>query len=141
MNADGFEGAYYKFQSTLLMRGATRAQLGGGGVDAGISIHAPHARSDFFVEFTMDDIEFQSTLLMRGATRYPAILADGLCLFQSTLLMRGATISIDVILLLYLNISIHAPHARSDCQPLSEFYLNHISIHAPHARSDVTRGA
>ena len=58
---------------------------------------------------------FQSTLLMRGATiARPYNLED--IIFQSTLLMRGAThrgwsakaVSRDG------DISIHAPHARSD---------------------------
>ena len=57
-----------KFQSTLLMRGATRFAEGGesGG---GISIHAPHARSDNAVPAQRSRVRlFQSTLLMRGAT-------------------------------------------------------------------------
>ena len=106
----------YRFQSTLLMRGATRwSQL-------------PFRHS-----------LFQSTLLMRGATivlhrvglcvsyfnprssceerRYCTIFFHSKPIFQSTLLMRGATKS-------YCNaaksqiISIHAPHARSDVCPL-----------------------
>ena len=78
--------------------------------------------------------------------------------FQSTLLMRGATIVPGLILEL-LEISIHAPHARSDSPaavallPTSPFQstllmrgatnsflsaasFKTISIHAPHARSD-----
>ena len=34
-------------------------------------------------------------------------------------------------------ISIHAPHARSDCIPVNRHPSDVISIHAPHARSDV----
>ena len=56
-----------------------------------ISIHAPHARSDVGMFFSVP-------LLMR---------------FQSTLLMRGATYKL-TIGRGYQNISIHAPHARSD---------------------------
>ena len=57
-----------EFQSTLLMRGATRAGL----------FHRDHTRA------------FQSTLLMRGATwRVDCTLRE--FKFQSTLLMRGAT--------------------------------------------------
>ena len=79
-----------QFQSTLLMRGATkrrpgsrftseisihaphaRSDLHTGRDDgqAGISIHAPHARSDATIEHTINFCSiFQSTLLMRGAT-------------------------------------------------------------------------
>ena len=61
-------GMYSAFQSTLLMRGATLFSCAKGG-GAGISIHAPHARSDRLKE-TLEQLteEFQSTLLMRGAT-------------------------------------------------------------------------
>ena len=102
-----------KFQSTLLMRGAT------------------DGRADEIV----DAAKFQSTLLMRGATPELEELLEGIS-FQSTLLMRGAT---------YCNaaksqieqISIHAPHARSD-DAIGDICLElmRISIHAPHARSD-----
>ena len=34
-------------------------------------------------------------------------------------------------------ISIHAPHARSDCEQLFIARIADISIHAPHARSDI----
>ena len=59
-----------------------------------ISIHAPHARSDWEGAIVMSKwYIFQSTLLMRGATRsrrrYRHCPA-----FQSTLLMRGATLRI-----------------------------------------------
>ena len=81
------------FQSTLLMRGATCSILRRC-MHGAISIHAPHARSDGVLKLKRDrSKEFQSTLLMRGATVY-----DGgrswLGVFQSTLLMRGATVSI-----------------------------------------------
>ena len=57
----------------------------------GISIHAPHARSDTKrTDNTSDMSRFQSTLLMRGAT---------VCLYKRR---QEKTISI------------HAPHARSD---------------------------
>ena len=35
-----------------------------------------------------------------------------------------------------INISIHAPHARSDFRKVSLYFRGIISIHAPHARSD-----
>ena len=101
------------FQSTLLMRGATREDPFGVYVDP-ISIHAPHARSDLPSSCTRtrvgkisihapharSDLEgngplsaraFQSTLLMRGATCRPHALQILISIFQSTLLMRGAT--------------------------------------------------
>ena len=60
----------------------------------GISIHAPHARSDHIhLTFRLTCILFQSTLLMRGATSQ--IKEVPVCIF----------------------ISIHAPHARSDTSP------------------------
>ena len=100
---------------------------------------------------------FQFTLLMRGATRCRsrarqsanfnprssceerllliATLPDG-TRFQSTLLMRGAT-TMGYVSKVRKDISIHAPHARSDpalFAVLAKFVG--ISIHAPHARSD-----
>ena len=102
------------FQSTLLMRGATRRSEYRYGISAYISIHAPHARSDHhasqggpsFQKFNPRPscverrhavtiwpllIVFQSTLLMRGATGYLKKLRKRKHIFQSTLLMRGAT--------------------------------------------------
>ena len=56
------------FQSTLLMRGATSLILHKDTVTL-ISIHAPHARSDDKTHKMIHDAyRFQSTLLMRGAT-------------------------------------------------------------------------
>ena len=146
------------FQSTLLMRGATWL--------SSVSLFA--------------DWKFQSTLLMRGATmRLAGDMPDGEQ-FQSTLLMRGATTFAMVgAMVMDFNprssceerppgtaratvrgkISIHAPHARSDCTlprcRRASRYFNprssceerlhqrgtyydsfQISIHAPHARSD-----
>ena len=78
------------FQSTLLMRGATRHRLA-----------------------AVADCRFQSTLLMRGATIYLHWSAGHYFQFQSTLLMRGAT-QAGYMPSRYSRISIHAPHARSD---------------------------
>ena len=102
-----------KFQSTLLMRGATRCRPAAD-PDAGISIHAPHARSDQpYCQQRFYSFKFQSTLLMRGAT------------------LRSMAVPMQH------KISIHAPHARSDDSLLpSALASSHISIHAPHARSD-----
>ena len=57
------------FQSTLLMRGATR-----------------RAKRKI-----LPGLQFQSTLLMRGATSLSMTVARRSMIFQSTLLMRGAT--------------------------------------------------
>ena len=102
-----------KFQSTLLMRGATASTT-----------------SHFIVRYfnprssceerrgtkTTDMIEskFQSTLLMRGATTGLSFGQAIEAIFQSTLLMRGATYRLAFAIDLGLLISIHAPHARSD---------------------------
>ena len=124
-----------------------------------ISIHAPHARSDTRRKVrTTGSTRFQSTLLMRGATLYIMDQFEKVVKFQSTLLMRGATAyqttppplshfnprssceerpvlkNTDWVL---TDISIHAPHARSDrpADPQAQAGPR-ISIHAPHARSD-----
>ena len=94
---------------------------------------------------------------MRGAT-LRTITAPTDNAFQSTLLMRGATIE-PLLSFIDPDISIHAPHARSDlynwlmliyphnfnprssCEERHEKRNGHtyikISIHAPHARSDL----
>ena len=101
------------FQSTLPMRGAIgeRPRMEGREM---ISIHAPHAGSDYVLDKAIEaSILFQSTLPMRGAIS---------CSRQSGI---------------YRAISIHAPHAGSDClgyHPKSA--TTAISIHAPHAGSD-----
>ena len=56
---------------------------------------------------------FQSTLLMRGATTLLDIMR-AYNEFQSTLLMRGATCKAAFAIRGGDDISIHAPHARSD---------------------------
>ena len=215
------------FQSTLLMRGATSSSERGGEARVrdfnprssceerpafsrtaaggkNISIHAPHARSDFrfssvstqlrdfnprssceerraYLSIGLSGLQtFQSTLLMRGATRPVTMASFAVVVFQSTLLMRGATdfdrasssyVVFQSTLLMRgatsaatsfarsREISIHAPHARSDAmarrstgdssnfnprssceeRPVREhrmLRLREISIHAPHARSD-----
>ena len=51
--------------------------------------------------------------------------------------MRGATPEVEQPLSPEV-ISIHAPHAGSDCLPTAELPRDVISIHAPHAGSDYT---
>ena len=125
-----------RFQSTLLMRGAT-SKVKAITNSSNISIHAPHARSD-------DDpsgILLESVIISIHA---PHARSDAISppawkmnrIFQSTLLMRGATRYVQRVLP-PLAISIHAPHARSDRGAYRESNIRNISIHAPHARSDI----
>ena len=56
--------------------------------------------------------------------------------------MRGATAYLHLLSPIFVNISIHAPHARSDTHGIGlSIQRMHISIHAPHARSDIMGGA
>ena len=106
-------GVSYKFQSTLLMRGATQVQ-GHCRRDCtyfnprssceerrGLSSRSRYKSSYFNPRSSCEERQcmqinasgstaFQSTLLMRGATAL-WILACTVVAFQSTLLMRGAT--------------------------------------------------
>ena len=147
-----------RFQSTLLMRGATHVasethQLGG------ISIHAPHARSDeWLCPICGKRHPFQSTLLMRGATRIHAsrwamtldfnprssceerqpgvVDYSKISVFQSTLLMRGATRRCKIQTPRRTNFN---PRSSCEERPGGLGRRAHpldISIHAPHARSD-----
>ena len=125
---------HISFQSTLLMRGATRCPFCGHKLDK-ISIHAPHARSD---------VHHLRKISSRGISIHaPHARSDWK----------------ELTAIPQYSISIHAPHARSDqcglpCQS-PRFYFNprssceerpgsqaacttlvRISIHAPHARSD-----
>ena len=122
------------FQSTLLMRGAT-LDNGQPLIAEKISIHAPHARSDGATSLRKHPQEYfnpRSSCEERRTGASSVMLPPK---FQSTLLMRGATF-IKMILPREGGISIHAPHARSDVAELRLYVLQVISIHAPHARSD-----
>ena len=102
-----------RFQSTLLMRGAT-GQLYQCLEQYQISIHAPHARSD---DFLCDLCGVDGDISIHA----PHARSDG---------------TLEVGFGQHL-ISIHAPHARSDVKPSSLAAIDDdISIHAPHARSD-----
>ena len=92
-----------------------RVNAGDNVVWNGISIHAPHARSDMaYVALTLSAAYFNPRSsceerlahLLAGEGRPP--------------------------------ISIHAPHARSDVGKIYWRHQKEISIHAPHARSDAT---
>ena len=103
------------FQSTLLMRGATRQA-------AVLST----ARCDFNPRSSCEErhLHIRNTREIKF-------------LFQSTLLMRGATRAQHKSYGQLQAISIHAPHARSDTRLLNRRVGRwRISIHAPHARSD-----
>ncbi len=142
------------------MRGATSSSSGAS-VTITISIHAPHARSDFPVAagigiadisihapHARSDVEhIPDATLCEISIHAPHARSDEQkayrrasdATFQSTLLMRGATprwpaaTSPDAI-------SIHAPHARSDAREVIACAVDvDISIHAPHARSDSLR--
>ena len=146
-----------EFQSTLLMRGATRQDLDGlprryhfnprssceerhGGHtttaavlyfnprssceerrglcrgtwhEEGISIHAPHARSDL--------------MLLHSLIHRPHFNPRSSCEERQRELVCSCR---------YPHISIHTPHARSDSGPSHGCGNTTISIHAPHARSD-----
>ena len=103
-----------------------------------ISIHAPHAGSDgTYPQYWQGMAGFQSTLPMRGATPYWVCRLDS-SRFQSTLPMRGAT-ALTRALHKERTISIHAPHAGSDGQNQAGARTQGISIHAPHAGSDWPR--
>ena len=82
-----------RFQSTLLMRGATSEPPPCASVSQFQSTLLMRGATVCWTLAEQVMALFQSTLLMRGATHYTAIPLD-LVQFQSTLLMRGATVSI-----------------------------------------------
>ena len=102
------------FQSTPLIRGATCRVTLDATLYCGISIHAPHTRSDYIIG---TDHVFPFISIHAPHTR-------------SDLVHRADDSRIQ-------KISIHAPHTRSD-HALSVILipLASISIHAPHTRSD-----
>ena len=126
------------FQSTLLMRGATRqrARRLRGGLDFNPRSSCEERRTDY--EHIDIITAFQSTLLMRGATfvctdwpYYPRYFNP-----RSSCEERHGWQQIPHD----CHISIHAPHARSDlADEVDEVRALQISIHAPHARSDTMR--
>ena len=128
------------FQSTLLMRGATK-ELENFHYLVIISIHAPHARSDISTSARCARVSHfnpRSSCEERPASPPPSaaggsnfnprssceerrfffLYAAFALLFQSTLLMRGATRQAPGPAHGY-HISIHAPHARSDLIAMS----------------------
>ena len=78
---------------------------------------------------------FQSTLLMRGATR-AAWRPRRLCAHFNPRSSCEERLDGQLFCIHPRRISIHAPHARSDCHAVHDGLRDRISIHAPHARSD-----
>ena len=115
MAGGGASAQKTQFQSTLLMRGATLQRTETWRV-RDISIHAPHARSDWRSDGPAADSCFRISIHAPHARS-----DDG----RDDLVRDPALISI------------HAPHARSDDAFAADLLkLRTISIHAPHARSD-----
>ena len=127
------KATFYRFQSTLLMRGATASAAGQPTIDIFQSTLLMRGAT-MTGQLQTDEDGFQSTLLMRGATRAGLINSYVMnfnprssceerpnkkyavvesAIFQSTLLMRGATSQVRSVGRMSI-ISIHAPHARSD---------------------------
>ena len=102
-----------------------------------ISIHAPHAGSDFQSGLQMtfgEDFNPRSPCGERLSAAVSKVVSSK---FQSTLPMRGATVGVQLFHALD-RISIHAPHAGSDATSLAAVQRSFaISIHAPHAGSDL----
>ena len=122
------------FQSTLLMRGATAVLLIAAPA-VSISIHAPHARSDSSVRRIAHAAMNFNPRSSCEERHYPQGTYSVSTGFQSTLLMRGATAR---SLLPRLSADFNP---RSSCEERraverhGQRYAD-ISIHAPHARSD-----
>ena len=88
-NSRPYPGSFSKFQSTLLMRGATSAFAAS---LSAFSNFNPRSSCEERLRFSRGQKtgrKFQSTLLMRGATNLLDKIRRYL-VFQSTLLMRGA---------------------------------------------------
>ena len=101
-----------------------------------ISIHTPHAGSDF-VDVTFSGFRhgFQSTLPMRGVTVIQCKEA-----FKTRISIHTPHAGSDVLKVQKLHqriISIHTPHAGSDIFIIPSNLFSSISIHTPHAGSDL----
>ena len=127
------------FQSTLPMRGVTKVLLPDP-VPGIISIHTPHAGSDFpGILQILRQRAFQSTLPMRGVTLVPAI-SSATSLFQSTLPMRGVTAPAFFAAGKQCQFQSTLPMrgVTKKTHPFIDIFL--ISIHTPHAGSDYLLG-
>ena len=147
-----------KFQSTLLMRGATSRAQRAGRSDDRISIHAPHARSDSDVSLIK---KFIPISIHAPHARSDGLPSTTVRMYRDFNPRSSCEERRDNFYSFRTDgtISIHAPHARSDTR-LKDFArmykdfnprssceerllviarsipLIYISIHAPHARSD-----
>ena len=155
--------SYFKFQSTLPVRGATRWRRPVLSLQGRFQSTLPvrGATSSPCCPFAVC-CTFQSTLPVRGATLTDAFMAAYEAIFQSTLPVRGATQISDIQKLIDMAFQstlpvrgatvgpqlCHALHQhfnpRSPCgeRPavlLYRFETHAISIHAPRAGSDVYR--
>ena len=138
------------------MRGATRVERLHAG-RGGISIHAPHARSDVLAE--------RAELLLAISIHAPHARSDATVArsFSPSRNFNPRSSCEERPMVAFMHrhltdfnprssceerlegkgisshlraISIHAPHARSDMRDAPSFVGVEISIHAPHARSD-----
>ncbi len=149
-----------EFQSTPLMRGATRPPSAGRRWSSGfnprpscegrrecvgswrralcVSIHAPHARGDSISFFDLNyELTFQSTPLMRGATSNPTACADARSSFNPRPSCEGRRLAE----------SVSSTSDKFQSTPLMRGATRgwgragtcvRVSIHAPHARGDLT---
>ena len=144
------------FQSTPLMRGATRRRgrapsrsrfnprpscegrlhVRVVALHAGpVSIHAPHARGDRVPQTSTTSCRSFNPRPSCEGRLTPSASPTRASPFQSTPLMRGATTR-DKEPSWLKPVSIHAPHARGDLDLDAPRNLADVSIHAPHARGD-----
>ena len=131
--ADAQTGGISVFQSTLLMRGATISGTRQNSISP-ISIHAPHARSDPFACRNLELPEHFNPRSSCEERRPHGCRREGWSYFNPR---SSCEERLDPETGEILNeISIHAPHARSDAAAGMAGPDDAISIHAPHARSD-----
>ena len=150
-NSEPFFGSYVSIHAPLARSNVAAPLLS---VFASVSIHAPLARSNVTIGPDGEKKEFQYMLLLRGAIDF--YQSKGWMVgFQYMLLLRGANdgqridceghgfntcssceeqmtvegVENDV------NVSIHAPLARSNGAEVLPSFEREVSIHAPLARS------
>ena len=123
------------FQSTLPMRGATSGSNAHKLIRCDFNPHSPCGERHICFIFIVCHQNFNPHSPC-GERRGLFCRCFCLDLFQSTLPMRGATQVIGNGMQ-GANISIHTPHAGSDCFPRSTSSCWLISIHTPHAGSDL----
>ena len=125
------------FQSTLLMRGATRNVSSCFAYSSYFNPRSSCEERRFVLPRQETSTIFQSTLLMRGATEDKAQVSAERGDFNPRSSCEER-LAIAYAVMAKFDISIHAPHARSDLRQSQAPQDEGISIHAPHARSDRT---